>query len=245
MPAIDVAHGTDEETWISSSRMHNLPAFDWPTAGRIAVVAPHPDDETLGVGGAMCIAKRLGLTVELIALTEGEASHSASATLSRTRLANVRGVERLQAMRALGLSNVEPRQLHIPDGAVTKCADLVDRLIPLIRDVTHCFAPLRNDGHPDHDAAGIAAATACALCGVQLCEYPIWAWNWAGPNSLDLPWSRARRVALPDYAEQAKRIAVGAYRSQIAIWPDSSARQAIVPPRVLAHFLRDFEVLFV
>ncbi|HET6339538.1 MAG TPA: hypothetical protein VFG30_40285, partial [Polyangiales bacterium] len=93
-------------------------------------------------------------------------------------------------------------------------ADLsLARLLPLVRGAARCFAPFRRDGHPDHDASGEAAAGACEAAGVGLAEYPIWAWNWARPESDDLPWSQARRVVLTPAAQRAKSRAVKEYRS--------------------------------
>jgi len=245
MPLIDVSHGTDEQTWSSSARLRALSAFEWPRAGRIVVVAPHPDDETLGVGGAMCVAQRLGLEVELIALTEGEASHAASPAFPAARLAQLRAGERSRALTALGLSGAPLAQLNLPDGALARSVGLAARLTPLLRGARCCFAPLRCDGHPDHDAAGSAAALACAAIGVALCEYPIWAWSWSHPARDELPWTRARRIPLPDFARHAKRDAMRAYGSQTEARYGTPAAAPILPASVLAHFARDFEVLFV
>src|SRR5947209_4351316 len=39
------------------------------------VFAPHPDDETLGCGGAIVRKKRAGAVVKIVVMTDGSASH--------------------------------------------------------------------------------------------------------------------------------------------------------------------------
>lgn len=45
---------------------------------RLVIVAPHPDDETLGCGLLIAAAVRAGVRVAVIALTDGQASHPGS-----------------------------------------------------------------------------------------------------------------------------------------------------------------------
>lgn len=245
MPVIDVLRGTAEQTWAAHERLRTLPAFQWPDAARIVVIAPHPDDETLGIGGAMCLAAQRGLTVELVAVTRGEASHPHSAAITPERLAEMRVRERQRALAALGLSHARLTQLNVPDGAVPQASDLAAHLVPLIREADYCFAPLRSDGHPDHDATGQAAAQACALTGVRLCEYPVWAWHWAHPDHGDLPWARARRIDLSSAAQRAKAAAIEEYRSQIDPFSDDERDHVVLTQSVREHFAREFEVLFI
>lgn len=241
MPVIDVAHGTRERLWREHPRLPALPLFTWPLAGRIVVVAPHPDDETLGVGGLLCMAARRHFEIELIAVTQGEASHPATPERSQRALAEQRARERERALNALGLPTAQVTQLEIPDGGVSQCADLAQRLAPSLRGARCAFVTYRGDGHPDHEAAARAAARACAATNTPLYEYPVWTWHWAQPSTESLPWTRARRLELPRYAQQAKQAAIGEYRSQL----ETSAGTVIVPDQVREHFARPFEVLFV
>jgi LmbE family N-acetylglucosaminyl deacetylase len=103
-----------------------------------------------------------------------------------------------------------------------------------------CVGPARWDGHPDHEAAGEAAAAASTSTGAVHAEYPIWAWHWAEPAQL--PLSRAVRLELPARIHKAKASAVLAHRSQTR--PTRRHRQPVLPPHVLRRFTRPFEVLF-
>ena len=52
----------------------------------MVVIAAHPDDEVLGVGGTMAVLAAGGAQLRLIAVTDGEASHPApTETIGRTR----------------------------------------------------------------------------------------------------------------------------------------------------------------
>jgi len=106
-----------------------------------------------------------------------------------------------------------------------------------------CAAPWSGDLHQDHEAAGRAAAAACLRAGVTRWQYPIWAWHWARPADPRVPWARAATVPLPARARRVKRAAIGEFASQL--WPlgPDPADAAILPPEVVAHFVRPLEVV--
>ena len=47
-------------------------------AGGVLVLAPHPDDETLGCGAALAAAVTAGYAVRVVAATDGDGSHPRS-----------------------------------------------------------------------------------------------------------------------------------------------------------------------
>lgn len=258
---IDVAElGTPELAWAPCAL---LPAFALDGITRAVVIAPHPDDEVLAVGGVMQLLARRGCELAIVAVTDGEASHPLAPHLTKSQLAELRAREREVALGrlgfattdqthaatllALGRTHAEPTPQHVrvtrlrcPDGDVARETRLCDWLEPLLANATHCFAPWELDGHPDHDASGRAAAIACVRTGTQLLRYPVWAWHWATP--LDLPWLDARRIELDAAALAAKHDAIAAYHSQIA---RLDGAPVVLPPDMLARFRRPFEVLFV
>lgn len=226
--------GTPETTWLAP--LACAPDLAW-SARRVVVIAPHPDDEVLAVGGLL----RASDDVTVVAVTDGEASHARSRTITAPELAARRALERAQALRELGVA-AEVVRLRCPDGGVAHVADLAHRLLPYVLGADACLAPWERDGHPDHDACGRAARAACAAAGVALLQYPVWAWHWASPG--DLPWARMRRFALSADARAAKQRAITAYRSQIAPLSATPGDEVILPPAVLARFERPFEVVF-
>ncbi|MEO8875701.1 MAG: PIG-L family deacetylase [Polyangiaceae bacterium] len=185
---------------------------------------------------------RAGSKIDLIAVTRGEASHPRSRKCSPLQIAKMRQLERADALTALSLGNVRIVELGLPDGHVADVSELVDRLTPLVRGATYCVAPWSHDGHPDHDASGVAAALACEKTDTHLVEYLIWGWHWAAPKTADFPWYRIRKVSLREDEHAAKMRAIAAYQSQIKpLAPDEP--EVILPPRILERFQRTFEVV--
>ena len=81
----------------------------------LLVLAPHQDDETLGCGGLLATASRLGLEPRVAYLTDGAASHLGSPTWPRARLARARRREALAALAVLGVPQAQVQFLDWPD----------------------------------------------------------------------------------------------------------------------------------
>lgn len=247
MVTIAPGHGTPEAEWAAWPVLAGLPVLDLEPCRRAVVVAPHPDDETLAVGGLVASLLARGAEVVLLAATDGEASHPGSPTATPDRLREVRTAETAAALDALSVGlpgRLRQRRLHLPDGALADSeAELTAALTPLLDAGDWCVAPFDGDGHPDHEAAGLASATASAATGARLLSYPLWAWHWARPGDPRLPWDRAVRHPLGDEARRRKQAALACYPSQTEPLGPAPEDAAVVPPSDLAHFLRPAEVL--
>jgi hypothetical protein len=101
-PSLDDA-GTPESAW-SAWRLHQLPALELGNYRGAVLVAPHPDDEVLAAGGLRQRLSDRGIGLAVVSVTDDEASHSHSATMSPLALADVRSLERCQALDHLGVS---------------------------------------------------------------------------------------------------------------------------------------------
>lgn len=238
------APGTPESSWRASGRLTDSPAMSWGVAGRVVVLAPHPDDEVLAVGGAMVSLRRAGWSIHLLAVTDGEASHPRSRRISPGEMAVIRAGERTTAMARLGLGDVEVTRLRYADSAVDGAGELAEHIGAFLEGASLCLAPWKHDGRPDYDATGRAAAAACATLGTKLVEYPVWAWHWARPSTRAWPWMRTRRVPLAPDVLMAKRRAIAAYRSQLAPLGPARGDAAVLPHEVVARFHRPFETVF-
>jgi len=108
--------GTAEEAWQACEELHR--AAPWtpaaPSWRRAVVVAPHPDDEILGVGGTMALLAAAGAEILLVAVTDGEASHPGCQDELRLR----RPQESAVAAQRLGTSPNRTHRLCHPDGAI-------------------------------------------------------------------------------------------------------------------------------
>jgi LmbE family N-acetylglucosaminyl deacetylase len=144
--------GTPEGMWRPFLISLGLPglALD-PAPERAVVVAPHPDDEVLGVGGLLALLAAAGTRVEALSVTDGEASHTGG-SISPPALAAVRPAETIAALTALGLC-ADVRGLHQPDGGRETLERPVVEALRL-EPGTWLLGPWSGDGHPDHEAVG-------------------------------------------------------------------------------------------
>lgn len=234
--------GTPEDRWLGHPALSRLPRLTASVTdtSRLVVVAPHPDDEVLGVAGLLLHAAQAGVPVTIVAVTDGEASHPGSAWTGE-RMAARRRAESASALRHLGLADARVHRCAIGDGTVADHEDhLAEVLGDLLEPGASCVATWRHDGHPDHDATGRAAARAVTSCDARLLEYPIWAWHTATPEQ-GLPLDRAVRLDLAPHQVAAKARAVAAFRSQIHPIGPRAADRPVLPPEVRARFEQSFE----
>jgi LmbE family N-acetylglucosaminyl deacetylase len=237
--------GTLESSWQAWPGLAALDTFALhPLPARAVVVAPHPDDEVLGVGGILALLSAAGVQVIVVAVSDGEASHPHSPTTTPAQLARTRRAEQHRALRRLGLDRVPVHRCGLPDGRLRDHeAGLAANLAELLNEDSWCLATWVRDGHPDHEAAGRSAATAAGHTGAQLLSFPVWAWHWAQPADPRVPWTTARRIPLPPAVAQAKRYAVDAFGSQLRPLSTHPGDQAILGPTALARLTRDYEVI--
>ena len=188
--------------------------------GRSAlVVAPHPDDESLGCGGLIAEAARLGETVHVAVVTDGAGSHFGSHTHRPELLKQLRRGETLEAVAVLGVPPERVSFLEIPDGrapprgAAAQAAG--QRLAALARHVAAgtIFTSWNYDTHPDHVASHRYAAAAAREAQASLFSYPVWAWMLPSRTLMpNLRWKGFSIDIGPHVA--AKRAAVLKHRSQ-------------------------------
>ncbi|MFQ6395582.1 PIG-L deacetylase family protein [Nocardia sp. KC 131] len=246
-PMIDLAvPGTPDDVW--APWRHRRPELSLAGWRHLVVVAAHPDDEILGVGGLIALARSRDLPVTVITVTDGEASHPGSPTYSPTELADLRVEESRRAAAELGVE--PPIRLRIGDGAVVAHeAAVTDALAEILaacgRTGGWCATTWRRDGHPDHEAVGRAAAVACAGTATRLLEFPVWMWHWATPAHPVVRVTRARMLMLPEAVINAKARAIAHFRSQISALSEDPADQPILPPHLLARFTGATETFFV
>ena len=82
------------------------------------IVAPHPDDEVLGAGGLVHRLLAASVQMEVLAVTDGEASHPLSAAARALDMAAVRSAEVVTSLGRLGWDQPKVTRLSIPDGHV-------------------------------------------------------------------------------------------------------------------------------
>lgn len=110
-----------------SARAAALQVLPPPTsATRLLVLAPHPDDETLGAGGLLHRTRKCGGAARLVFLTGGDGSRSTQLALNLRKrrhhsfreVARLRREEAIDAARELGVEENETIFLGFPDGGL-------------------------------------------------------------------------------------------------------------------------------
>lgn len=162
---------------------------EWASSS--VIIAPHPDDETLGCGGVVHKMAAAGARIEFVFVTDGAASHPG--LFAPEALRDMREKEAIDAAARLGVSAERVTFLRFPDGRADRhvgeiaaaIAPLLERWRPRSVFVTHAQDPLA-------DHVGVNRAVREALAGggrpTTVFEYPIWYWyHW--------PWVRLRKDA--------------------------------------------------
>ena len=230
--------GTDEATWRAWPQLGQLPAADISGWASAVILAAHPDDEVLGAGGTISLLAASGASIRLIAVTDGEASHPGM--IASESLAERRSAETSAALLALGAGAAEVIRLRLPDTGLATCQDELERFVRrLTGGFDVCLAPWEGDAHADHEAVGRLASRACAT---PVAFYPVWAWHWAAPADMRVPWTSAVRIPFPAAVAARKDAAIKCFTSQLEARDDGLG--PVLTPGMLEHFRRRFEILF-
>lgn len=190
--------------------------------GGLVVVAPHPDDESLGCGGLIALSAAAGRAVRLVVLSDGCGSHTHSLAYPPERLRGLREAETLAAAARLGLGPEAVRFLRLPDAAVPsngpQAEAAAQAVVEAVRDSAAgaICVTWGHDPHCDHRAAAaIVALARPRLGGARVFAYPVWGHTL--PPGTDV--GAAPRGVRLDVAGAvaAKRSAIAAHASQTTV----------------------------
>jgi LmbE family N-acetylglucosaminyl deacetylase len=202
-----------------------------PSAQRVLVLAPHPDDETLGCGGVLSYYASAGSTVNIVFISDGDRSESI----------DVRRKEAQEAAKVLGISDLT--FLGLPDGQVSPDRNSVESLRNLIssRQPDIVFLPFLMDQHPDHLATNaIFLESTNELPGADRIEcwgYEIWTPVYANrvvdiTAEADRKWEALSRYASQnqelDYLTSSKGL--NAFRQRTSYRPSGYAEAFFAAP---------------
>lgn len=237
--------GTDPDAWTAVLPSATAAPLDLDGVAAVLVVAPHPDDETLGAGGLIATAADAGLPVHVVLVTRGEGSHPDSPTTTPAELADRRAAEFRAALGTLHPA-VTWTVLDVPDVGLREqpdtLRDALDARLAGTDGRTLLVAPWRGDGHRDHRVAGeVAEAVASGSPDVVLLAYPVWAWHWDDPAAPVLPVAGLRPLLLTGAVLDRKRRALDAHASQVRPLSPAPGDEAVVDDRHARHHLRTEE----
>ena len=205
----------------------------------IVILAPHPDDESLGCG--ILLAHAFGHAGALVVcMTDGAASHAAQGGWTGRRLSDLRRAELARAVGHLGGAPEDVAWLGHPDGWLgARDRDAVARQVADLcraRGARTLFATSPDDHHEDHrSTADIARRAVALLPGVALYSYPIWS-RWDDPD-LSTRIAARHPVRLPPGPHGAvKRAAIAAHGSQLGTVGAGGPGGAILPKGFVESF---------
>ncbi|ASQ89947.1 hypothetical protein CHL67_02545 [Prosthecochloris sp. GSB1] len=154
-----------------------------PFYRKVLVVAPHPDDEVLGLSGTILRFLAFGADVHILFMTRGEASHDdlekSVVSSNRTRISD-------RVLASMGIASGRVTRWALPDGgiprrnapgfddAAVRLGAMLERVRPDVLFVTH----QRETWPYDHVASfEIAEAALGKYSGSCHCYgYAVWLW---------------------------------------------------------------------
>jgi LmbE family N-acetylglucosaminyl deacetylase len=145
---------TEAETALRFLGARNLAAFPKRNVsvaasvprGRVLILAPHPDDEAIGMGGTLCLHARNGSAVTVLYLTDGGGLEAERERTIAARRAEARALGEALSLEQVFWDN--------PDTKLTNDARTVGRLAELLAELApeYVYAPSIFDHHYDHFA---------------------------------------------------------------------------------------------
>lgn len=197
----------DSALWSAARSVASIhgdsPLVGTPRLRRALVIAPHPDDETIGAGGTLALLGEAGTKVTVVMVTNGEMTPGTR--LPADEIGRRRASETVDACGLLGLGR--PRFLNLPDGGLSGVAtELSSHLSGLLAETKPqaAFIPWFGDGHTDHRAITSALREAGAAPSLMVWAYEVWT-----------PLPATRLVDITATIER-KRAALAAHRTAAA-----------------------------
>jgi LmbE family N-acetylglucosaminyl deacetylase len=215
--------------------MESLPTLPlWQPARRpTIVISPHPDDETLGVGGLIAALRSQDIEVTVVAVTDGENAYSDCPALGL-----IREEEQSRALQQLGVNCEHIIRLRLPDSGLAQCEPMfTDILDSLVRPGSQIFSPWKFDFHPDHETCGRVAELISDRKDIHLIYYFFWSWH--RKLQPDLEELDLVQFPLTPKLLREKLSALECHASQLS----RDGMEPILPDELLGPARRPFEVL--
>ena len=191
--------------------------------GTTLVVAPHPDDESLGCGGLIALLQDAGQAVWALLVTDGSQSHPGSRRYDVAARRALRDAEWQAALGWLGVPSARSIRLGLVDGDVPlrgnahfgPAAQSLRRVLDEIRPAS-IVLPWRRDPHPDHRAThALLEASIGPRPPLRCMEYMVWMAERAAAADLPLPHEvRTWQLDIASVVDR-KRRAIACHRSQL------------------------------
>ena len=229
-------------------RLRAQPLLKSLSPGPVLVVAPHPDDEALGCGRLIVTLRNRGVEVEIVWLTDGEASHTdfpgGQAALRALRRAEARVAGEILGVPAHCLHHLGAPDGRLPHLDSTQRHDVLSGLVHLIERLSPgtVFVTSSLDDSTEHTAAYglVGDALRIASHRAELRTYLVWSyWKIRSLWIIVLRGPHLAFLAAPTATTAVRNRAVMAHRTQVTAWSDQG--DVSLSPHFLACFPRTGE----
>jgi LmbE family N-acetylglucosaminyl deacetylase len=198
---------------------------------QLLLIAPHPDDESLGCGVVLQRAVRASAAIQVVYVTDGENNPWPHRLIERKwrldaedrrRWGQTRRAEALAALNVLGVCPSDVRFLGLPDQGLTNlltrdCRFALERFAAIIRDwsPTHLLVPSVADTHPDHNALAVILCLVLAEFFPHSHQMSVWSYAIHGQSRAFLDRAQQDRQS---EAETATKIrAIRCHKTQLRL----------------------------
>lgn len=178
------------------------PVLDIKESEKLLIVAPHPDDETIGCGGILSL---YGPQCDVLLLTDGRRGIPEGSTFTQDETAAIRKREFLAVMDGFHVHGY--RMLEIPDAELASHEQTVSGVDLTAYD--RIFVPNCNERHPDHKAAYEIINRLCQKqkAKAEVIEYEVWSPIISANRFLDISSVMDTKIAgLQKYRSQTASI---------------------------------------
>jgi len=143
-----------------------------PVGNRVLVLAPHPDDESLGCGGSLSLLSTSGKAIKVVFLTKGEKAEPD--ITDKEKYALLREKEALKALKVLDITDYE--FLRFPDREIyvniDKAMEMVSNIVEDFKPDA-LYSPSLLELNPDHRATAEIAMGQRERCGLRIVFYEL------------------------------------------------------------------------
>ncbi len=219
--------------------------------GSTVVLAPHPDDETLGCGGTVALLRQANIQVHVIFVSDGSMSHPNSKKYPVEKRIALRETEATEALQILGVDSAGAIFMRLQDSEVPalhqpgfdEAVKMLQQHLRLLQPAT-LIVPWKRDPHKDHRATWqiVQAALVSFHYPVRVLQYFIWLWERSQPA--DLPSTDQQLIwkATIETVAALKQAAIIKHESQVTRLIDDDPEGFILSAEVLSHFSGHYEL---
>ncbi|MGI4749827.1 MAG: bifunctional PIG-L family deacetylase/class I SAM-dependent methyltransferase [Janthinobacterium lividum] len=235
--------GTERRNW--QQQAVEIPTKNLLQFGTTVVIAPHPDDESLGCGGTIALLRQAGLPVHVVFVSDGTLSHPNSRKYPAEKLRQLRESEARNALKILNVDAAHASFMRLKDRSVPnpgepgfeEAASRMRQIFQLLQPNT-ILVTWEKDPHPDHRAAWqiINSVIANLEKKPRILQYLIWIWELGEVNDLIVNQSNNLFYIDIESVFTLKKNAIAAHISQVSRLIDDDPEGFILSPEILAHF---------